>query len=388
MESYYGYSVGVFVNGGNTTMSPSSFSFMLADSIYTSFPTLRLSFSDPTGLFLEFGSFTQGMPLNVKFGMDKVDGLLDVDFVSARRDVVRMMEGSSALGAVIDLRALHKSFLQNRGAPNIALKGMTVADAVKRLFPNDVINLNNTNGIIETYAFNEPYFVVRNILLPQATDVSHRPFVFWRGLNGVLNFKSIATLENQSPSAKLFFGGAEEDDIYDTLLSFLPFNEGLNDTLRSFSVEWRALDAGLTEVTGTGTVADGTSGVVPFMSKSAVFNMQDFTRQFNPDVGYNDLTEALKTNAMRAGYFIDKVLCSLPLHPLLIAGKTVQIEVSMQGSDNTVELSQMFSGKWLIEQSHHLWDGSSKRGTTELVLCRSSVKPRVDTILINDAFGT
>lgn len=346
MESYQGYLVGVFINGSDDTMSPSSFSFMLADSIHASFPTLRLSFSDPTGLFLEMGSFTAGVPLNVKFGIDKIDGLLDVDFISARRDAVRIIEGSSALGAIIDLRGIHKSFLQNRDAPNIALKGMTAADAVRRLFLKETISLDDTDGMIETYAFSEPYSVVRNILLPQATDGSHRPFVFWRGLDGVLNFKGMATLENQSPAAKLFFGGAEEDDIYDTLLSFLPFSEGLNDTLQSFSVEWRALCADLTAISGTGTAADGASVAVPFVSKSAMFNMQNLTRQFNPDVNYKDLTEALKADAMRAGYFIDKALCSLPFHPLLIAGKTVQIEVSMEGSGGKAELSQMFSGNF------------------------------------------
>lgn len=388
MDDYSGYSVGLLINGASETISPSLFSFVIADSVYSSFPTMRLSVDDGSGLLLELGSFTQGIPLNVKLGVARFNDPLDVNFISSRRDVTRHT-GANGLNGALDIRAIHESFLANRDAPNVALKGMTASDAIRKLFPGESrMNVDGSKGNIEAYAFDDPYAVARDVILPQASDGSGRPFMLWRDLSGALNFMSAASLEARAPAASLRMGAPGDDDSFDTLLSFLPFNEGLDMALRSFAVDGRSLGADLSVARSAGTVADGARDLVPVLSKSAICGARNFSRRFNPDVDYDSIDGALKADAMRAGYFVDKALCSMPLHAGVVAGSVARIEVSMDGGDGERELSQTFSGNWLVEQSHHIWDGAARRATTELVLCRSSMKPHADSIIVNGAFGS
>jgi hypothetical protein len=69
-----------------------------------------------------------------------------------------------------------------------------------------------------------------------------------------------------------------------------------------------------------------------------------------------------------------------------MAGKVVKTEVSIYDSSHNAILSETFSSNWLIEQSTHLWDGVKKQAGTSLVLCRSSLKPRSDSMLNDNAF--
>jgi hypothetical protein len=89
---------------------------------------------------------------------------------------------------------------------------------------------------------------------------------------------------------------------------------------------------------------------------------------------------------MRSGFFVDKAFGVLPLHPNLVAGKVVEIAVSVMDNESGHELSETFSSKWLIEQSFHTWDGIKKQGMTQLVFCRSSMKPKRDSIIMDQAF--
>jgi hypothetical protein len=89
---------------------------------------------------------------------------------------------------------------------------------------------------------------------------------------------------------------------------------------------------------------------------------------------------------MRSGFFVDKALGVLPLHPSLVAGKVVEVAVSVMNNESGHELSETFSSKWLIEQSFHTWDGIQKKGMTQIFLCRSSMKPKRDSIIMDESF--
>lgn len=387
MDDFFGYKIGFFINNSSLSPSPNLYSFSISDNIYSSFPMLDLHFPDSSGMFLELGNFTQGVKLNVKFGIAGTAETLDADFRSDRRDADAPTAGTPGLNGNLQIKGLHDSFYKNRESPDTALKEMTVADAVRKLFPSETkLKIEPTKGKIESYAFEDPYQVARGILLPQAANGKLFPYVFFRNLADELHFESVNTLEENDPEESLVFGGIDGDNAYNTLNSFLPYNEGLEKTLASFHVTGKILKSDLTFERADKSVATDAKAKIPVVIDTRIHHDKYFYQQFNPSVDYSQLSSAFYADAMREGFFVDKAFGTLPLHPNLVAGKTVEIAVSILDSEGKANLSETFSGKWLIEQSYHFWDGMLKRGQTQLVLCRSSMKPRRDSIITDQAF--
>lgn len=388
MDDFNGYTIGLFINNSTLTPSPNRFSFTILDNIYSAFPKLKLNYPDDSGLALELGNFTQGVPLNIKFGIAGTKGLLDVNFKSSGRDTSSPMTGISGLNGNLEVAGLHEAYFDNRKPPFIALKEMTVSDAIKKIFSSEPnLKVENTKGKIESYANDDPYSFTREILLPQATNGLVRPYVFFRNLENELHFESINLLEQNAPSEKLYFGTVEEDNAYNAINTFLPYNENLDKTLPYFHCMDVVLESDLKIKEIIKSVATDAKNKIPVIVNTKFLKESRYYRQFNPKVDYEHLNIAFAADTMRPGFFVDKALAVISFHPNLVAGKTVDISVSIIDSDGKNELSETFSGKWLIEQSFHSWDGANKRGQTELILCRSSVIPRRDSIIMDRAFS-
>lgn len=387
MEDFFGFKIGLFINKSSQTPAPNLYSFLLSDNIYKAFPTLELYYPDNSGLFLELGNFTQGVPLNIKYGVAKLSDMLDVDFRTSCRDDTGPTAGTPGLNGVLKIEGIHNSFYENRKAPNIALKEMLISDAVKKMFPSESkLKVEATKGKIESYAFDDPYQFTRDVLLPQATNGKIRPYCFFRNLLNELHFESIDFLEGNAPSEKLTFASIEGDNSYNTLNSFLPFNEGLEKTLVNFHAEGRVFKNDLSFEEVDKSIATDAKYKIPVVTDTRIHHARYFHRQFNPKVEYAQLNNALWADAMRAGFFVDKALVTLPLHPSLVAGRVIQVAVNVLDQEGKTELSETFSSNWIIEQSRHSWDGTIKQGQTQLILCRSSMRPRRDSIIMDRAF--
>ena len=222
--------------------------------------------------------------------------------------------------------------------------------------------------------------------MPQATNGKIRPYCFFRNLSNELHFESIELLEKQSPEEKLTFGEVAGDNSYNTLNSFLPYNECLDKTLINFHAEGKLLKEDLTFEIKDQSVATDAKDKIPVTVNTRIHHDRYFHRQFNPKVEYKQLNNAFWADAMRSGFFVDKTFCVLPFHSNLVAGKVVEVAVSIMNSESKHELSETFSGKWLIEQSIHTWDGIQKQVLSQLLLCRSSMKPMRDSIIMDQSF--
>jgi hypothetical protein len=383
---FAGYDLEVLINNASISPSVNSYSMSLHDSIYSSFPSLEIGFSDPSGAFLEYGTFWQGTPIKINFGIASTGELLKSEFRVIDRDTVKSGETTPGLSGSLKISALHKSFFENRELPKRALKEMTVSDAVKKLFPS--VKAESTKGKIEAYAFDDPYLIVREILLPQATNGKIRPYCFFMDLKGDLHFESIEKLEGDSSEATLELRRieAQDENMFDIMNSFLPFQESLSDMMEKLHAESKILKNDLSFVIEDKSVATDAKYKIPVMADTRIHHDRYFHRQFNPKVEYDLINPGLYADAMRAGFFIDKAVVNIPFHPKLMAGKVVKTEVSIYDASHNAVLSETFSNSWLIEQSTHLWDGVKKQAGTSLVLCRSSLKPRSDSMLNDNAF--
>jgi hypothetical protein len=369
-----------FINDIQATVGSSNYGFTMTDCIYAVFPELDFILSDISGLSLELGTFTRGIPIKIVLEME--DNILESKFVVNNRDNVQQLS-SNFIGGNIKVGGIHESYTKERESKSL-YHNKKVSEIVKELFPD--IDAEDTSAKIEVYQFDDPYTFIREVLIDIADSKSGTPFVFFRDLTGKLVFKSVGELVQQSPIAKLTLTQTDgEETIADTLNTFLPFDERLTDILGKLATEGEYLD-GLAYKTEKVTVVDFMGDFIPVIADTVKSSSFYFGRQFNPDMDYGSARAAMWIGQLRSGFLSDKAFAVVPFNGRLVSGLTVDVEVFLQDAEGESMISEAYSGKWLIEKSIHSWDGSATMAFSKLILSQSSYKPVSDSILEIDSY--
>ncbi|MGL5913587.1 MAG: hypothetical protein ACRCZB_05425 [Bacteroidales bacterium] len=384
-EAFNGFTVNVTIEGGSDSIPQKSLGFTLHDSIFSSFPDMTLVFPDVSGIALEYGSFMQGIRLNTTLGVDS--DLLETSWKIISREAIKEGSNSPRLSGILKVQAIHESFFKNRTNPKLSFKKKLVSDCVTELFPDEAsLNVETTVGNIETYAFDEPYTFVRDVLLSSANNGKIRPFVFFRDLNQTLNFCSIDSLLSSSSVASFELKSVLDDqtEIGNIIQGFLPFNEQANLVYPKMRVSNTFITSDLELKTNESSIATDEKDTIPLLSSGVLENDIYMGREFNPDVDYEDLNKGFEASSM--SYILEKALCVIPYNYNCIAGKVVELKINVSNPEGDEQLSEFYSGKWLIEQSYHCWEGETMRPYIKMVLCRTGVKPINNSKLVTDAF--
>jgi len=364
-----------------SVMGENNYAFIIKDSIYQVFPEAELAMTDLSGLFLEYGVFTRGAPLGITLEMD--DDILESKFIISHRDNITQPVKNS-LGGNVKISGVHESYTKNR-ARRSAYYNKKASDIIKDLFPD--ADVEDTSAKIAVYQKNEDsYEWVSNVLLDLADSSTKTPFVFFRDLQGKLFFKSIGDLAKQSPVMKLSLEQRMSgQDVKSAMNSFMPFDERLTDVLDKF-LRTTGWVSGLNYKTEDVTVSDSVEDCLSVMSDPVKKSPLFLGRQFNPDMDYAGANHGLQANALRKGFLTDKALVSTLFNSKLVSGTVVDAEVFLQSGNGERRISEAFSGKWLIEQSRHVWSGNQSPASTTLVLSRSSYKPVKDSLLLTKGY--
>jgi hypothetical protein len=369
-----------YINGIQATVGGNNYGFTISDSIHAVFPDLEFVFSDISGLSIELGTFTRGIPLKIILEIE--DNILESNFIVNNRDTVQPFM-PNYLGGNVKVLGIHESYTRERENKS-AYYNKKVSEIVKELFPD--VEAEDTSAKIAVYQFTEPYTFTRDILLDIAGSGTGTPFVFFRDLTGKLVFKSVGELIRQSPIAKLSLAQTDgEETVADAINTFLPFDEKLVNILHKLAVEGEYLD-GLAFKAEKTTVVDFMEQFIPIIADTVKGNRYYFGRQFNPDVDYGAARAALWVNRMRDGFLTDKAFAIVPFNGKLVSGAVVDTEIFLQDENQESMISEAYSGKWLIERSIHSWDGTANTALTKVVLSRNSYTPVSDSILETDSY--
>jgi len=369
-----------FVNGIQATTGPSGYGFVATDSIYMVFPELAFVIADLSGLSLELGTYTRGIPL--KIVLEAEDNILESKFVVNCRDNVSQQTQNS-IGGNLKVYGVHETYAQAREGRS-AYYNKKVSDIVSELFPD--ADVESTSAKIAVYQWGDSYAFAKDILLDVADSATGTPYVFFRDLAGKLTFKSIGELSQQSPVAKLSLMQTRgTETIADSIGAFLPFDERLTDILGKLAIEGEYLD-NLEYKAENVTVVDYIGKHISVIADTVKCNWHYFGRQFNPDMDYAAARAALWVAQLRKGFLSDKAFAVVPFNSKLVCGTVVDAEIFLQDAEGEPMISEAYSGKWLIEKSMHSWDGASTMALSKLVLSRSSYKPVTDSILETDSY--
>lgn len=379
------FKVSVSIEESSEFLSRKEIGFSIHDSIFSPFPDFELVYPDLSGLALEYGSFMEGIKLKTVFGIS--DKLLETNWCSVGRDSIKEAGSAPRLSGVLKVYALHESYFKNRENPKLSFIEKPISDCVSELFSDESeLDVEATKGNISTYAFEDPYAVTKDLLLSAANNGKVNPYVFFRDLTGVLHFCSVSKLETSSAVAsfELKANLSEQDDESAIITGFLPFNERGNSVYPYMRTSGKVFNADQEFVVEDKSVAADAVDKIPLLSENKMCHNVYFGRQFNPAVEYEKLNVGLYSSSMK--FVLDKALCIVPFNADCVAGKVVELKVNCLNAEGEEQLSEFYSGNWLIEQSYHNWNGESSRPSTRLVLCRTSVKPVKDSILETRAF--
>jgi len=370
-----------YVNEVLSTIGSSNYGFSMTDSIYQVFPELEFILADLSGLSLELGMFTRGIPLKIIMGSE--DKLLESKFVVNHRDTIEPLM-STLMNGIIKVGGIHESYMKDRKKVYAGYKKKKASDIAKELFPD--IEAEDTSAKLAIMQHMERYTFVQEILRDIADSQNKTAFVFFRDLTGVLHFKSIGFLTDQSPIEKLSLMQTNgEETIENSMNVFLPFDEKLSETFHAFSSQGKYFE-GLNFKKEDVTVVDSIPQFLPVIADEVKDHCVWLGRQHNPDMDYGSANSGLLANSMRKGFLTDKAFTIIPFNYKMVCGKTVDVEVFLQDENQAPVISEVYSGKWLIEKSIHSWDGSETSALTKLVLSRSSLKPVSDSILESKSY--
>ena len=378
------FTVRLSIEDGSESFPQKEIGFCVRDSIYSPFPEIEVVYADITGLALEYGAFIQGVKMHLSYG--EQENLMDLIFRSIERNTVKATGSRPQLSGVLKVRGVHESYFDDRGNPKKSFTKKTVTDVVKDLFPAEAdIDIESTQGKVNLYAFGDPYEFV-NSIKDLATTGKIDQFVFFRDLKKQLHFCSLNHLLDGSSVAtfelKAVFDPKDEEQ--NIITGFLPFNEKGDKVYPYMRVLGKFLSNELELKTEEASIAKDAKDTIPFVSENEIDNDVYFGRQFNPDIEYEILNKGLESASLK--FILDKAVCIIPFNVDCIAGKTVDLKINVLSPESNEELSEYYSGTWLIEQSFHSWAGDSQRSTTKLILCRKSVKPVHNSALNSKAF--
>jgi len=365
-----------YVNDILSTSGETNYGFNMTDSIFQVFPDLEFIMSDLSGLSIELGTFTRGIPFKTMMGIE--DKILETKFVVNNSEVIKPLM-SSIMNGVLKITGIHESYTKGREKVSAGYKKKKASDIAKELFPD--IETENTSAKLAILQYVEPYTFIQEILRDIADSDSKTAFVFFRDLAGVLHFKSIGFLMDQSPIGKLSLMQSNGQETIENIMNiFLPFNEKLTDTFHAYSAQGQYLD-GLCFKTKNVTIVDSIPQYLPVIADNIKDHPVWLGQQFNPDMDYGSANSGLLANSMRRGFLTDKAFAIIPFNADMVCGKVVDVEVFLQDENKVAVISEVYSDKWLIEKSIHTWDGEATTALTKLVLSRSSLRPVSDSIL-------
>ena len=104
-DAFKKYELNLKVDGNDTDISPSSYSFVIRDSIFELYPKASFTINDPTGSFNEFLGFVNGTKLEISIGRS-LDNMVSCPFRVVNNAVPEQYSQNSPSGK-IELSLIH-----------------------------------------------------------------------------------------------------------------------------------------------------------------------------------------------------------------------------------------------------------------------------------------
>jgi hypothetical protein len=373
------YNVDVFINNTEFTVEPSIFSFSMKDSIHKLYPELNFTMADRSGIFLEYLTFAEGNDIKIQYGFD--NDIIENKYVFVNNNLDKIYESNYINGQVTCL-GIHEYFKDQ----NVISQGYfkRISNIVQEkiatyTFKGSRINSTGNNDYWYQPLMTDADFMTK-LLLPNAysNNSFDTPFFMFIGNDNYFNLRNYKDMFQTNPVKDIYYIKKDPSKYTrDNLINFQKMNNGSSNTEKiknrlvfSYSRDTSEL---LEEQDAITDYPNDLKGSIPILSNDNVKSIVELGYE-ESDIGRNENVLGRKVNSMKESFFIERLILTIPLDVNINAGSTINFKVPNYLGRSDTEESVFYGGKYLVEESEHVWSGKDRNGFSVLTVSRKDVK--------------
>lgn len=372
--------VSLKLNGMDSQISPMSFSIIEFDSIYQLYSKAKLVVSDYEGIINEYLGLVDGTSVEITIGEDE-SSAKSCKFVVDKNAVPQQTTSSNGIGGEVEVSLIHEYYAKQVKSSKAYQSDISaiVKNLVKKYEFNKVdIESTLNNGVWYQPYITDSEFIVNNMLPFAFSNTARKsPFFAFIDSNNVFHFKSFYSMFESTPLQTLTYTTQPIDIVANKeTLSSINFSQLELYKIKPF------LNCNNYNYDSDGNFNESTDKLSDYLNTQGKYptitDIEDTTNVislYDYDIKLDD------TKNNNKGYLInlhkdvilpDKIIINTILNKDLVCGNTVNISVPMVDSNATSEESLKNSGKYLIESSYHIWNGTHPR--TMLICSKQNLK--------------
>lgn len=361
--------------------SNQSLKISLRDSIHSFFPTSMIEVQDSTGILREGFFNSNGTEFSV--GIANSLGGVESKFIVNSSDSTDGYSQGLFNGKII-LNCLHE-YYNKQSVENKPYKN-TVSGIVKSIveeYKFSKLNISNTDSELVWYriAQSQKEFIEK-VLLPNSygSNSNETPYYSFIDNNNGFNFTSWEEMFSQSPVATFYYKPSRPEDYSENyILSIKPFTKKYSDYEKSINskVYYRDYNSGEYSVQDS-FIQDfpknkNKENLLPFINTTAIKSVLDENILYD-DYARKETNKARLIHKNKSCMGLEYFIVTVPFNHKLLSGKTLELETYVLTGTDVAEKSFYNSGKFLIEECVHSWDGENKTAYTTMIVSRKFVK--------------
>lgn len=377
------YNIDIYLNEENRQLEPQNFIFSIHDSIHALYSNAKLKIKDPTGYLRESLLFEEGNTFKISYSIKAFEDIILKSSYTTTHDDADKIVVQGILSGDTTISLVHE-FYTKQIVENKAYNDR-ISSIVDKLtdyqFTKKNINDTGSKSIWYQLRSDQKTFIT-DVLLPNAfsNNANKTPFFCFIDCANEFNFRNYKSMIETSPVCTLTFNTIDpKKTSFYSIYDIKPFRVGslVTKKLRNRNIVTRDKDTG-SFIQKSATLKELPENMfggytIPLIGDLSIqtnYQYYSFTQKTN---GEKEALQARIIYDEKEGFFLEKFIITTAFNPKLKSGLTVNLEIGIASKNNN-EKSLYQSGKYLIEDCIHNWNGEERRGSTELIVSRKFIK--------------
>ena len=377
------YEIAIIVNDEIADINPVNISFSLHDSINSLYSWVTCTLQDTSGIIQDSFFTTEGLVVKIEFGTD--DQINSCSYV-IRDDELPTPKTRGLLNGDVEINLVHEWY-DKQEIKSTAYK-KRISEIVEQLaggYSFDSIDKNDTGNQDIWY---QPLMTdarfINNILLPNAYsyNADKSPFYAYITCDNVFHFRRLNSMFTAKSLTTISYSIAEESTKeYDpsTIAQITRWREGstIHKDLRHrkiFKIDRE--DGKLIEeedfIYSYPELEKEKN--IPIIGDKELITSYLNIQYLESEVGRKENLLGQTYSTTKKGMFLEKFMLLLPLNLKLISGNPIDLKIfTINAEGDNVRLTKTFSGKYIIVESQHTWNGFESKGYSKLIIGRKLI---------------
>ena len=381
-DAFGNYFLNLKVDDKDVDISPSSYNFTIEDSIYSVFPKMTMTFSDPDGRLNEYMTLINGTKITISIGVTE-SNLLTCSYRVEENSVPQQYTQNGIAGDIQLFLTHDWKYNQNKKCKVYKNNISDIVNDISSEYNFDSINIDKTLNSGTWYQpYMRDYEFIEKHLLPFAytTNYNKTPFFFFLGCDNSFNFRNLSMMLQQTPLKEYEYASMGTLDKFsakniNTVNFFQESDSNLKDTYRRILYYFNEKGDYVVENNNARISDYPLENKEPIPIRINESNITHIKNLIDDDICCSEIKNnrlGFEVEDLDKEFFIDKIFITVNFDYRLRAGKKIKAIFPIPNEEGDIVDSLRNSGLYLIETCYHKWDGN--RAYTILVCSTQTVK--------------